>query len=83
MKTISKKKNKLTILVESEVYKGLHEKIGRGKISKYINDKVKPFVTNENSISSSYAEMAKDSSRETNAKEWITITEDFNTENSW
>jgi predicted CopG family antitoxin len=35
---------KLTITVDEEVYEGLHKRIGRRKISKFVQELVRPHV---------------------------------------
>jgi predicted CopG family antitoxin len=64
---------KLTITVDEEVYEGLHERIGRRKISKFVQELVRPYVVRPN-LESAYAEMAKDRKREKAAAEWAEIT---------
>ena len=64
---------KLTITVDEEVYEGLHKRIGRRKISKFIQELVRPHVVRPNQ-ESAYAEMAKDKKRENEAKKWAEIT---------
>jgi len=64
---------KLTITVDEEVYDGLHERIGRRKISKFVQELVRPYVVRPN-LESAYAEMAKDRKREKAATEWAEIT---------
>ena len=60
---------KLTITVDEKVYKGLHRSIGRGNISRFIEDLVRPHVIKD-SLVSGYAEMARDEAREAEALEW-------------
>ena len=64
---------KLTITVDEEVYKGLHKTIGPRKISKFIEQLVRPHVIRPN-LELAYAEMAKDKKREKEAMEWAEIT---------
>ena len=64
---------KLTITVDEEVYKGLHETIGPIKISKFIEELVRPHVIRPN-LELPSAEMAKDKKREKEAMEWAEIT---------
>lgn len=64
---------KLTITVDEEVYEGLHKAIGRRKISRYIQEMVRPHVVRPN-LESAYAEMAKDKDREKEAAEWAENT---------
>ena len=60
---------KLTLTVDERVYRGLHKKIGRGRISQFIEELVRPHVTQED-LDSAYREMAEDEEREKNALEW-------------
>jgi predicted CopG family antitoxin len=64
---------KLTITVDEEVYEGLRKTIGPRKISKFIQELVRPHVVRPN-LESDYAEMAKDKKREKEAMEWAEIT---------
>lgn len=60
---------KLTITVEEEVYEGLHRVIGRGAISRFIAELVRPHVVGAD-LESAYADMAADEAREQEALEW-------------
>ena len=60
---------KLTVTVDAEVYEGLHKNIGRRKISKFIEELVRPHVVRPD-LESAYAEMAKDRQREKEALKW-------------
>jgi predicted CopG family antitoxin len=60
---------KLTITVDEEVYVGLHRTIGARKISKFIEDLVRPHVVRPD-LESAYAEMAADRKREKEALDW-------------
>jgi hypothetical protein len=64
---------KLTITIDEEVYEGLHRTIGPRKISRYIQEIVRPHVVRPN-LESAYAEMAKDKEREKDADQWAEIT---------
>jgi predicted CopG family antitoxin len=64
---------KLTITIDEEVYEGLHNNIGPRKISRYIQEVVRPHVVRPN-LDSAYAEMARDKRREKDAEEWAEIT---------
>ena len=64
---------KLTITVDEEVYEGLHKTIGPRKISKVVQEIVRPHVIRPN-LESAYAEMARDELREKEAIEWAEIT---------
>lgn len=60
---------KLTITVEEDVYNGLHSRIGAGRISRFVNDLVRPFVLDAG-LDESYAAMAADVDREREAEDW-------------
>ena len=64
---------KLTITIDEEVYEGLYNNIGPRKISRYIQEIVRPHVVRPN-LDSAYAEMARDKRREKDAEEWAEIT---------
>lgn len=64
---------KLTITVDEEVYDGLHKTIGPRKISRFVQEIVRPHVVRSN-LNEAYAEMAKDKKREKEAAEWAEIT---------
>ncbi len=64
---------KLTITVDEAVYIGLHKTIGPRKISKFIQELVRPHVVRPN-LESAYAAMAKDEKREKEAAEWAEAT---------
>jgi len=63
---------KLTITVDEEVYAGLHKVIGPRKISRFVQEVVRPYVVRPD-YETAYAEMAKDKKRETEALEWAEI----------
>lgn len=60
---------KLTISIDEKVYEGLYKRIGRRRISNFIENLVRPHVIEEE-WESGYKEMAKDESREKEALEW-------------
>jgi len=64
---------KMTITVDEEVYDGLHKTIGPRKISRFIQEIVRPHVVRPN-LEVAYAEMAKDERRERQAEEWAAVT---------
>jgi len=61
---------KLTITVEEEIYEGLHRVIGRGAISQFIAELVRPHVVGAD-LEVAYADMATDEAREHDALEWV------------
>jgi len=64
---------KLTVTIDEEVYEGLREVIGPGKISRFIEDLVRPHVIRKN-IYAAYKDMAADKVRESEALEWAEAT---------
>jgi predicted CopG family antitoxin len=64
---------KLTITIDETVYEGLHRTIGPRKISKFVQELVRPHVVRPD-LNSAYSEMAKDKKREKEALEWAEST---------
>ena len=62
-------RKKLTITIDEAVYLGLHQKIGRRKISRFIEMLVKPHVISAD-LDRAYEEMARDEASEKEALEW-------------
>lgn len=60
---------KLTITIEESVYRGLYERVGAGRISRFIEDLVRPHVLAKE-LDDAYAAMARDREREAEALEW-------------
>ncbi len=69
---------KLTITIDEKVYEGLYATIGEGKISRFIENLVKPHVLHQD-LELAYREMALDQKREQEAAAWIEgVIEDAN-----
>ena len=64
---------KLTITIDAEVYQGLHDLVGRRRISRFIEDLIRPHVAGS-SLEAAYAEMGRDERREAEALEWAEAT---------
>ena len=62
-------RKKLTITIDEEVYKGLHAVIGRGRISRFLENLARPHVVSPD-LEAAYQEMAGDEVREAEAEEW-------------
>jgi hypothetical protein len=60
---------KLTISIAENVYNDLYAVIGKRKISKFIENLIKPHIVGDN-LSLAYQEMADDKQREFEACEW-------------
>lgn len=61
---------KLTITVDQKVYDGLHAKIGRGRISAFLNQLARPLVVSDD-IEAAYRAMAADREHENEATQWV------------
>ena len=64
---------KLTLTIDEKVYEGLHAQIGRRRISRFIEDLVRPHVI-EKDLAVSYQQMAQEEEREAEALEWAEAT---------
>jgi len=64
---------KLTITVDERVYEGLHKVVGRRRISRFIEDLVRPYVLRQD-LEAAYQEMGRDEVRESEALEWSEAT---------
>ncbi len=64
---------KLTITINDKVYAGLRKTIGSRKISKFIEELVRPHVVRPD-LESAYSQMAKDKKREAEALQWAEAT---------
>jgi predicted CopG family antitoxin len=66
---------KLTITVSNEVYEGLHRRIGRRKISRFINELARRHVIEkpeafQGTLADAYRAMAADETAAREAREW-------------
>lgn len=64
---------KLTITIDEEVYRGLHALVGPRRMSRFIEDLIRPHVA-ASSLDAAYAEMGRDERREAEALEWTEAT---------
>ena len=64
---------KLTLTIDEDVYDGLHKVIGQRKISRFIEDLVRPHVLRKD-MYDAYREMGADAERETEALDWAEAT---------
>jgi predicted CopG family antitoxin len=60
---------KLTITIDDEVYEGLYKRVGRRKISRFLESLARPHVVDAD-LEAAYRDMASDESREADAEEW-------------
>jgi len=63
---------KLTITVSDDVYEGLHRRIGRRKISRFIDELARESLR-PRALADEYAEAARDEEAEREALEWIEV----------
>jgi hypothetical protein len=61
---------KMTITIDEAVYAGLHKVVGRGNISRFLEDLARPHVILADSLEAGYKAMAADLERETEAQQW-------------
>jgi predicted CopG family antitoxin len=61
---------KLTITIDEQVYDGLYTVVGKGAISQFIEDLVRPHVVKDE-LDAAYKLMAEDEERETEALVWV------------
>ena len=66
-------RKKLTITIDEEVYAGLHQIIGRRRISRFVETLVRPHVLQPD-LERAYEDMAHDEKREAEALEWAEDT---------
>ena len=64
---------KLTITLDERVYQGLHDVIGRRKISTFIESLCRPHVLGRE-LEAGYQRMAQDEAHEAEALEWAEAT---------
>lgn len=64
---------KLTITVDERVYDGLHNVVGRPRISRFIESLVRPYVVQED-LDAAYRQMAQEEAREAEALQWSEAT---------
>jgi hypothetical protein len=60
---------KLTITIADEVYDGLYRRVGRRRISRFLESLARPHVVGED-LQAAYRAMAADEVREREAREW-------------
>ena len=69
MDRASSMQKKLTITIDESVYEGLYDRVGAGRISRFIEELVRPHVLPQE-LDDAYAVMARDETREAEALEW-------------
>ncbi|RLD10425.1 MAG: addiction module antitoxin [Chloroflexota bacterium] len=64
---------KLTITIDEDVYQGLYNVVGPRRISRFIEELVRPYVISQG-LETAYQQMAQDEMREAEALEWAEAT---------
>ena len=60
---------KLTITINEDVYEGLYRRVGKRKISRFLEGLARPHVVDAD-LENTYRQMAADEAREAEAAEW-------------
>jgi predicted CopG family antitoxin len=60
---------RMTITLDEEVYEGLYRRVGKRRISQFIEDLVRPHIL-DTALDEGYQAMAADKDREEEAQEW-------------
>ncbi len=68
--TINSDYKKVTLLLEKDVYLSLQERVGKGKIGKFINKTIRPYLFSDEDLKKAYIKMSKDKEREKEADIW-------------
>jgi len=70
-------RHRLTVTISDDVYRALHQKVGRGAIGRFIEELVRPLVVGTGStgdeLLSAYCEAARDAAAEREAWEWLEV----------
>ncbi len=61
---------KLTITIDEEVYRGLYDIVGSRRISRFIEELIRPYVLSPD-LDAAYEQMAQEENREEEAVEWV------------
>ena len=63
---------RMTITLDEAVYDGLYKRVGKRRISQFIEDLVRPHVL-DTSLDAGYQAMAADRAREAEAQDWCNV----------
>lgn len=64
---------KITITVDERIYDGLCKRVGRGHVSRFIEELLRPLILRQD-FEDAYRQMAQDEQREIEALEWSEAT---------
>lgn len=60
----------LTIMIDEETYRDLHNRVGRDEISSFIEEMLRSRLLASEDVEAGYRAMAADANREREAEEW-------------
>lgn len=60
----------LTIMIDEETYRDLHNRVGRDEISSFIEEMLRSRLLASDDVEAGYRAMAADANREREAEEW-------------
>lgn len=63
-------RKKLTITLDNDVYEGLHRVVGARRISRFIEERVRPSLINEDELEADYAALAAAEAADPNYGDW-------------
>ena len=72
-------RRKLTITIAGDVYRGLHQQIGRREISHFIEGLVRRYIVTSGDLEDEYRAAAQDDAAEREALDWIEASLEFPT----
>lgn len=79
----TKEKKKLTIMLDEDVYRGLHKRIGQRRIGTFLSSIARPFVA-RNELEEGYKALASDTAQQQEAEEWLSGMDDpIESESEW
>jgi predicted CopG family antitoxin len=73
---------RMTITLDEVVYEGLNRRIGKRRMSQFIEDLLRPHVL-DTSLDDEYKAMAADQEREAEAQEWCNALAKDMTNETW
>jgi hypothetical protein len=75
-------KRKITLMIDSDVYQGLREKVGGRGMGDYISQLARPHVV-VSSLEESYLALSRDIKNNRQVNEWNSLDEAIGAENIW
>jgi hypothetical protein len=63
-------RKKLTITLDADIYEGLHRVVGARRISRFIEERVRPHLIDEDELEADYAALAAAEAADPNYGDW-------------